>query len=297
MENNSKKILITGAAGLIGREMCALLSKEFDVVAVDNNFRYPDFQPNNCSYIQSDIEDYLSKVDNDFDYVFHLSAINGTAYFYQIPNQLIENNIKSDLAIFNFMKKNSKSKLIYASSSEVIAGSDEYPTPELTDISIKNIHNPRWSYRISKMLSENYLVNSNINYLIIRFFNVYGKSSGSGHFFKDILDNIAIENYKLMGQDETRSFCRVEDAADALVNIFKIADNEIVNIGSDEEITILEAANIIADCLGKRIDWQSIPSKQGSVLRRKPCLKKLKSLYPSFNPKTFKQSINEYFTQ
>jgi nucleoside-diphosphate-sugar epimerase len=296
MENNSKKILITGAAGLIGREMCALLSKEFDVVAVDNNFRYPDFQPNSCSYIQSDIEDYLSKVDNDFDYVFHLSAINGTAYFYQIPNQLIENNIKSDLAIFNFMKKNSKSKLIYASSSEVIAGSDEYPTPELTDISIKNIHNPRWSYRISKMLSENYLVNSNINYLIIRFFNVYGKSSGAGHFFKDILDNIAIENYKLMGQDETRSFCRVEDAADALVNIFKIANNEIVNIGSDEEITILEAANIIADCLGKIIDWQAIASKQGSVLRRKPCLKKLKSLYPSFNPKTFKQSINEYFT-
>ena len=297
MENNSKKILITGAAGLIGREMCTLLSKEFDVVAVDNNFRYPDFQPNSCSYIQSDIEDYLSKVDNDFDYVFHLSAINGTAYFYQIPNQLIENNIKSDLAIFNFMKKNSKSKLIYASSSEVIAGSDEYPTPELTDISIKNIHNPRWSYRISKMLSENYLVNSNINYLIIRFFNVYGKSSGSGHFFKDILDNIAIENYKLMGQDETRSFCRVEDAADALVNIFKIADNEIVNIGSDEEIAILEAANIIADCLGKKIDWQPVPSKQGSVLRRRPCLKKLKSLYPSFNPKTFKQSINEYFTQ
>jgi nucleoside-diphosphate-sugar epimerase len=296
MENNSKKILITGAAGLIGREMCALLSKEFDVVAVDNNFRYPDFQPDSCSYVQSDIEDYLSKVDNNFDYVFHLSAINGTSYFYQIPNQLIENNIKSDLAIFNFMKKNSKSKLIYASSSEVIAGSDEYPTPELTDISIKNIHNPRWSYRISKMLSENYLVNSDINYLIIRFFNVYGKSSGSGHFFKDILDNIAIENYKLMGQDETRSFCRVEDAADALVNIFKIADNEIINIGSDEEITILEAASIIAERLGKTIDWQSIPSKQGSVLRRKPCLEKLKSLYPSFNPKTFKQSINEYFT-
>lgn len=295
MENHCKKVLITGAAGLIGREICSQLAGRYEIVAVDNNFRYPNFIPTNCTFIQADLIEYISTATNDFDYIFHMSAINGTSYFYKIPNQLVENNIKGDLAVFEFVKKNSGSKLIYASSSEVVAGTAEFPTSELSDVYIKNIHNPRWSYRISKILSENYLVNSNLNYLIIRFFNVYGKNSASGHFIKDILDNISAENYKLIGANETRSFCRVEDAVDALVNIFRNVNNDVVNIGSDEEILILDAATIISNCVNKKIDWELLPNVSGSSLRRKPCLAKLKLLYPAFDPMCFEQAIKKYF--
>jgi nucleoside-diphosphate-sugar epimerase len=288
----AKKVLVTGAAGLIGRELCKQLSLNFTVVGVDNGFRYPEFE-SNFKIIHQNLVEYLQTVDNDFDFVFHMSAINGTKYFYDIPNQLIENNITSDLAIFNFMQLNPKSKLIYASSSEIVAGTTELPTSELTDVTIKNIHNPRWSYRLTKMLSENYLMNSQLNFLIIRFFNVFGKHSGTGHFVKDVIDKLDNEDYSLIGANETRSFCRVEDAVDAVIQIYDRVSNEVINVGSDEEISVFDAANIIAQQKNKIVTWTLLDSNLGSVTRRNPSLKKLLKYYPSFSPKRFKDAVSD----
>ena len=286
----AKKVLVTGAAGLIGRELCKQLSSNFTVVGVDNGFRYPDFEPD-FEIIQQNLIEYLQITENDFDFVFHMSAINGTKYFYDIPTQLIENNITSDLAVFNFMQTNPNSKLIYASSSEIVAGTTELPTSELTDVTIKNIHNPRWSYRLTKMVSENYLMNSQLNFLIIRFFNVFGKHSGTGHFVKDVIDKLDNEDYSLIGANETRSFCRVEDAVDAVIHIHDQISGEVINIGSDEEISIFDAANIIAQQKNKTVTWTLLDSNLGSVTRRNPSLEKLLKYYPSFSPKRFKDAV------
>ena len=288
-----KKVLVTGAAGLIGRELCKQLKDRFYVVGVDNNFRYEHYEPDCDEYVSESIPFYLSNTDNDFDYVFHMGNINGTKYFYDIPNQLAENNMICDFAVFNFVKDNPDCKLIYASTSEVVAGSEEFPTPELTDITIKDIHNPRWSYRLPKILGENFLMNSDLNFLIIRFFNAFGADSGSGHFVRDILDKIESGDHTLIGADETRSFCRVEDSVDAIVNIFKLASQQVVNIGSDEEITVLEAANIIAAHKSKIIEWQCVPGKQGSVKRRRPDITLLRKYYPKFNPRKFADAIRD----
>jgi nucleoside-diphosphate-sugar epimerase len=286
----AKKVLVTGAAGLIGRELCKQLSSNFTVVGVDNGFRYPDFEPD-FEIIQQNLIEYLQITENDFDFVFHMSAINGTKYFYDIPTQLIENNITSDLAVFNFMQTNPNSKLIYASSSEIVAGTTELPTSELTDVTIKNIHNPRWSYRLTKMVSENYLMNSQLNFLIIRFFNVFGKHSGTGHFVKDVIDKLDNEDYSLIGANETRSFCRVEDAVDAVIHIHDQISGEVINVGSDEEISIFDAANIIAQQKNKTVTWTLLDSNLGSVTRRNPSLEKLLKYYPSFSPKRFKDAV------
>lgn len=288
----AKKILITGAAGLIGRELCKQLSKDYLIVGVDNNFRYPDYRPS-CCYIKEDLNEYLKNTNNDFDYVFHMAAINGTKYFYEMPNQLIENNFNLDLSVFNFVKKNIKCKLIYASSSEVVAGTDEFPTQETSNIFIEDIHNARWSYRLCKIMSENYLMNSQFNFLIIRFFNVFGIDSGTGHFIRDILNKIDSDDYSLVGPKETRSFCRVEDAVDAVINIYDKVSGEIINVGSDEEITILEAANLLAKHKNKEVKWTQISSLKGSSRRRVPCLRKLKQYYPSYNPRSFKDAISD----
>lgn len=286
-----KKILVTGAAGLLGRELCYQLTLiGHRVIGTDNNFRYPGYRPD-CDYIKSELVDFLTATENDFDYIFHMSAINGTRYFYEIPNSLIKNNISSDFAVFDFTSKNPNCKLIYASSSEVIAGTQIIPTPEINDIVIDDIHNPRWSYRLGKVVAENYLVNSDLDFLIIRLFNVYGPGSGKGHFIRDILDKIKNQDFTLTGPDETRSFCRVEDAVGAVIHIFDEVSKEVVNIGSDEEITILEAATIISSKLCKSIEWKYCEGNRGSVKRRKPDLSKLYSFFPMYRPRSFKNSL------
>lgn len=292
MANHCKKILVTGAAGLIGREVYAqLLDKGYSVTAIDNYSRFPDYKPD--SVIRSNIGDWCAGKVNTFDYVYHMAAINGTASFYSKPNQVMYNNLMADMAVFKFVESNPNTKLIYASSSEVVAGTDVFPTPEQEDIAIENIHNPRWSYRLPKVVSENYLANSSIKYNIIRFFNVYSEHSGSGHFLKDIVDKIKDRNYNLQSPNETRSFCYVKDAVQALIAVAETAEREIINIGSNEEITVREAADIIADAMEVDAEWVNVNGLEGSSKRRRPDVSKLLTYYPDFKPVAFKNIISQ----
>lgn len=287
-----KRILITGANGLIGSALYKLLKKEYLVTGIDNNFRKGN-KPSNNIIIQN-AKDFFYSNENNFDYVFHLSAINGTNNFYEIPNSVIQNNIECDLAAFKFAEKNPSSKLIYASSSEVIADCDKVPTQETAEVKIQNIHNPRWSYRIAKIVAENYLFNSDINFLIVRFFNVFSENSRPGHFVHDIKDKITKNDFNLIGGNETRSFCYIDDAIDALVYLMDKANNDIINVGNSEEITILQAANIIAQELyNKEINWISVNGQKGSTKRRCPDITKLKNIFPDYNPITFKHAIEK----
>jgi nucleoside-diphosphate-sugar epimerase len=293
MENNRKKVLVTGASGLIGRELCKQLSSDiYDVIGVDNNQRFKDVVPVNCKFICQDLSEFYQQTTNNFDLIFHLAAVNGTEYFYSDPSGTLINNTRIDLNTFDYAATNRNCKLIYSSSSEVVAGTDVVPTDEIVDISIHNIHNPRWSYRLPKILSENYLTNSNINYLIVRFFNVFGSNSGSGHFIRDIVEKIKNQEHTLMGADETRSFCYVEDAVDALIHVSQTTEKQVVNIGNDQEVSILEAANIIArEVFDKTINWKMVAGRVGSVSRRSPAIRKLKEIYPTYSPRSFEESI------
>ena len=140
-----------------------------------------------------------------------------------------------------------------------------------------------------------YLFNSDIDFLIARFFNVYSEHSGSGHFVYDIINKIKGNDHTIIGHDETRSFCYVEDAVTALLHIYQQTNREVINVGSDEEVNILEAADILADKLGYKIQWKLVPGREGSVKRRMPDITKLKNIYPEYSPRSFKQVVKEKF--
>lgn len=291
MANHRQRVLVTGAGGLIGREIFTQLDRDiYKVVGVDNNSRFNQSIFSD-EYISMDLAQFLDYYPNNFDIVYHMAAVNGTANFYSQPVHTLTNNINIDFKLFEWVSKYS-TKLVYASSSEVVAGTSQFPTPELDDVSINNIHNPRWSYRLAKMASENYLMNSSLDFVIARFFNIWSEHSGEGHFIRDIVDKIKNNNFTLRSPHETRSFCYVRDAVQALFHI-KHLNNRVVNIGSDEELTVLEAANCISDCLAVTPTWQFAPSLSGSVARRIPDLSVLKSYYPLYKPVSFQQAFSE----
>jgi len=293
------KILVTGASGLLGTEICRQLKQEDDneVWAIDNHSRSTTIPP--CDkFLELDLTNggNFAQLPTDFDYIYHYAAINGTKNFYERPAQVMWTNMCTDFNMFEFAILCGKSlqRFVYASSSEVVSDDPETPVKENTDITIKNIHNARWSYRLPKVCSENFLTNSTIPYVMCRYFNVYGDNSKAGHFLADQITKIKSGVFEVVGPEETRSFCHVEDAVRATIHVSRAVKNELINIGNDREITIMEAAQTIARCM-KHTDptWITTAGKAGSTPNRRPDISKLKSILRDYRPRTFEQGVQE----
>ena len=292
------KILITGGAGLFGRELCRQLKKAGNEVWVIDNHSRSSGIPDCDKFIEADLVDdsTFNLIPNDFDYIYHYGAINGTTNFYDKPNEVLSKNFIADIKTFEFATTcPNLIRVVYASSSEIPSG-EPSPVPEVLDIKINNIHNARWSYRLAKITSENYLANSPLPYVMIRYYNVYGADDGPGHFLPDQIAKMKQGIFEIIGGDETRSFCHVEDAMEASIYCAENANNVLVNIGSDTEIVIDYAANVIANTLGYAPDWKQIPSKPGSTKTRRPDITKLRSIMPHFNPRSFEEGIRQILT-
>lgn len=293
----SKKILVTGASGLLGTEICRQLRLDptNEIWALDNHSRSTSI-PDCDIWIEADLRDpqTYEQLPTVFTQVYHYSAINGTANFYSRPNEVLTNNFISDVNIFEWAKTLPRlEKLVYASTSEIVSDSPVCPTPELTDVFINDIHNARWSYRIAKIASENYLANSTLPWVVVRYFNIYGADSKAGHFIADQIDKINRNEYVLPGYDETRSFCYIEDGVSATIHVANTAIHEVVNVGNDTEMSILAAADTVARAVGKdNISWNTVEGMPGSTKRRLPDISKLRKLMPDYIPRSFAEGMS-----
>jgi nucleoside-diphosphate-sugar epimerase len=292
------KILVTGASGLLGTEICRQLKtvKGNEVWAVDNHSRSSTIPP--CDqFMNVDLTDKTSiaQLPKDFDYIYHYGAINGTKNFYERPNQVLSNNFICDLNMFEYAEQNANlKKIVYASSSEIVSDDPVSPVPEHADIAIRDIHNARWSYRLAKVCSENYLANSRLPYVMLRYFNVYGENSKAGHFLADQIAKIKEGRFECFGANETRSFCHVEDAIRASIYCAETQTRELINIGNDREITIMDAAQIIASALGHdNPTWTTTPGKPGSTASRRPDITRLRNIMPDYVPMSFESGVQK----
>jgi nucleoside-diphosphate-sugar epimerase len=289
-------ILITGGLGFIGKNLAISLSKKNNVKILDNSFRknFSDLKfPNKIKIIKGDIKNpkTLSKCLKNVDTVFHLAFINGTKYFYSKPKLVLDVGIKGTLALFDQIEKSNVKKIILASSSEIYQTPKKIPTPEEIEGLVPDVKNPRYSYGSAKLICEilllHYLKKKNLKKIIFRPHNIYGPAMGFEHVIPEMIKKMIIKSKKLKNKNiilkiqgsglETRSFCFIEDAVNAIELISrKGKNNGIYNIGTTEEINIKNLTQRIAKNLNLNLKIKKGNLMKGSTLRRKPDISKIK---------------------
>jgi nucleoside-diphosphate-sugar epimerase len=289
------KVLITGAAGFLGSFLSEeLLKNNYDVVGVDNFFRgkkeyLPDHE--NFKFYKIDLvkepkrfSELIEKEKPKF--LFHYAAINGTKYFYDIPYQVLNDNIKITQNVLNACINSTLEKIIYASSSEVYGEPIKIPIPETHPI-LLNVYTDRDSYASSKAICEFYTKlfakENNIDYLILRIFNTYGPhmdTSEYGQVIPEFINKTFInDNFTIIGNGkQTRSFCYVTDHTRLVKKLTENISNEIVNVGNDKEINIINLAEQLHILENKKFNPVFLPEREYDHKRRCPDISKLKKL-------------------
>jgi len=307
--------LVTGGAGFIGFHLSKKLAeKGYDITIVDNLFRgkYDDdftelINRDNVNFINADLtsKDTYKKLDNYYDYIYHLAAINGTKYFYEIPYKVLRNNTLSTIYLLDWASDKKCKKIVFSSTCETYAGTKNkpIPTPENVSLTIDDVFNPRWSYAGSKILGEllftNYSREYELVFSIARIHNVYGPRDSFEHVIPEFIKRIIKKEdpFKIVGPNPTRSFCYIDDCVDALLLIGKSdkANGEIFNVGNPNEIKIIELANLMFDLFDFRPSLKLEPEPPGCTMRRVPNISKIKNVL-GFEPKVdLKEGLKKTF--
>ena len=292
-----KKVMVTGGAGFLGSYLVdLLLKKDYEVIIFDNGFRtgFGNIEHlENVTLIRGDVtksEDWKN-IPRDVDLAFHLAAINGTKYFYEIPQRVIEVNTQGTLNFMNWLKDTSAKRFFFASSSEVYGFPKIFPTPETEPLVVPDPKNPRFSYSSSKIIGEtiaiNYAKSLGIHFSIGRFHNVYGPKMGFEHVMPEFIRKcVKNEPFEVQGNGmESRSFCYVSDAINGilLVTENQSGKNEIFNIGTNEEITIKGLILLLEKIHGRPITPIFKEFQNAGTSRRNPDISKISKL--GYEPK------------
>lgn len=251
-----KKVLVTGGVGFIGSNLIKELKKlDFEIVSLDNySTGSVNNQIENVRYINDDITN-IYKIDNDFDFCFHLAAQSRVQPSFNNPEESLRVNVIGTSKVLEWSKKNN-TKIIYAGSSS-------------------KHHNPSDSpYAMYKYLGEEicklYKTSFNINVEIARFYNVYGPGENADEKFGNVIGIwkakiIKGEPLPIVGDGEQkRDFIHVLDIVDGLI---KIAFSDLNHKDAWELGTgINYSINTLFDYFKERFDVESkyIPDQPGN---------------------------------
>jgi UDP-glucose 4-epimerase len=299
--------MVTGAAGFIGSNLTAgLLARGHEVVGLDNLSQgdllnlAPVDADSRFTLVEGDIRDEAAvlRAADGCQAIVHLAA-------YKIPrysdayDTLMINAIGSE--VIARVAGRTGARVIAASTSDAYGKNPNVPFTEDMDSVIGGPDVKRWAYAISKMFEEQLLFACHerfgIDVVLIRFFGGYGPhqhlswwGGPQAVFIDRALDGLSLPIHGDGAQ--TRSFTYVSDHVDGIVAIVESEhSNLVVNIGSDQEITIAELARLIwrlvrgedEEALVEWIPYETF-GRYEDVRRRVPDLSRARSLF-GFEPK------------
>jgi UDP-glucose 4-epimerase len=296
------RFLITGGAGFIGSHLSErLLARGDEVHIIDDlstgsieNIQHLKSNPNFHYHIDTVTNTRLTAELVDLcDTVFHLAAAVGVRLIVESPVRTIETNIRGTEVVLELAAKKSK-RVLVASTSEVYGKRERVPFAEDDDLVMGPTNKGRWAYACSKAIDEflaiAYWKEKKVPTVVVRLFNTVGPRQ-TGRYGM-VIPNLIRQ--ALTGQEltvygdgsQSRCFTHVSDAVGALIALAEHpkATGEVYNIGSTQEVTILELANRIRELTGSDSQIQMVPYsvayEEGfeDMMRRVPSLAKTNAL-------------------
>lgn len=287
-----KNILITGGAGNIAGSLANRLvqNEQYFVVIVDDlstgsitklpprsfgNWKFIKANVNNFSDISSIMLSYR------FDFVFHYAAVVGVKRTLENPVSVL-NDIDGIKNVLELAKNTGVKRVFYSSSSEVYGEPVSLPQHEET-----TPLNSRLPYAIVKNVGEaffrSFYKEYGLSYTIFRFFNTYGPRQSEDFVLPKFLQAAREgKDITLYGDGlQTRTFCYVNDNIDTTIKILQSDHgiNDTINIGSDQEITILDLAKLILRITKSSSRIIHLPALvEGDMTRRQPDILKMKEI-------------------
>jgi UDP-glucose 4-epimerase len=301
--------LVTGGAGFIGSHLVERLLKDGQQVVVLDDFSTGSRQ--NLQWlaknprlrvIRSKISKYreLPQLAGRADFIFHLAATVGVELVVKSALHVLETSFAETQILLQAAARHG-TPLLFTSSSEVYGKSAKHEFSEDDDLLIGPPGQSRWSYASSKLTDEflalAYAREKKLPVTISRLFNTVGPRQ-TGRYGMVLPRFIAAaqanQPLRVFGDGaQSRCFCLVHDAVEALVRLKNCdaARGEIFNVGSTEEVSILDLAKLVISTLDSRSRIEHIPYDQAyapgfdDMRRRKPRVKKLEQ-FVKFKPQT-----------
>jgi len=310
------RILITGGAGFIGSHLSdAYLQRGDEVFVIDDlstgsieNIRHLKEHPRFHYTIESvHNQPITAELVDQCDVIFHLAAAVGVKLIVESPVRTIETNVRGTEIILSLANKKKK-KVLIASTSEVYGLSAEVPFREDGNLVMGATTKGRWSYACSKAIDEflafAYWREKKLPTIIVRLFNTVGPRQTGRYgmviptFVKQALSCRPITVFG--SGNQSRCFCHVEDVVGALVQLMdqEEAVGQVFNVGSSQEITIMELARKVKALTNSDSEIVSVPYDEAyeegfeDMPRRVPDTSKVNALV-GFRPE---KSLDEILT-
>ena len=259
--------LITGADGFIGSHLTELLVKEgykVKALAQYNSFNsWGWLDEVDCrkdiEVFSGDVRDphYCKHITKNVDIVFHLAALIAIPYSYVAPDSYVDTNVKGTLNICQAALENGVQRVIHTSTSEV------YGTAQYVPIDEKHPLQPQSPYSASKIgadaMAMSFFNAFDLPVTIARPFNTYGPRQSARAVIPTIISQIASgqPQIKLGDVAPTRDFNYVADTCRGFLELARCdkAVGEVVNIGSNFEISVGDTLNLIRELMGSDVEF------------------------------------------
>ncbi|MBB2752922.1 UNVERIFIED_ORG: UDP-glucose 4-epimerase [Rhizobium aethiopicum] len=280
----NKRVLITGGAGLIGSHIADLvaLEKPREIIILDNFVRGRRDNLSSAigsaplNIIDGDIRDraLLAKAFDGVDIVFHQAAIRITQCAEE-PRLAFDVLAEGTFNVLEAAVKAGVSKLVAASSASVLGLAESFPTTEE-----HHPYNNRTIYGAAKTFNEGLLRSFaemyGLRYVALRYFNVYGPRMDVHGAYTEVLirwmERLAVGMPPLIYGDgsQTMDFVHVRDIARAnvLAAMSDVTD-EVFNVASGEETSLLELAQALSGIMGSSLEPQHLPARTVNGVTRR----------------------------